>query len=346
VITIGSSDQPAVSNPVISSAAPITVAEADGYVDLDIRLSAPGVSPVSVNFTTTNMTATGGTLCDNDYVTTSGVLTFAPGETLKTVRVQLLDCPDVESTVTFRLSLSSPSPPATINAMRAQTVVSIANDASAFAPTNTALPTVTGTVRPGQTLTASTGTWTGTPTSFQTSWQRCAFAGGNCSPIAGATGSTYVVTDADLGRRLRVEVFANNAIGTSFPAYSIPSAAYVIAPGAPIDVTAAAGDGKAYVSFSPPPADGGGVDTYTVTSSGGQVASGATSPILVAGLTNGTSYTFTVTATNSAGTGPASAPSNAVIPVRRAPRPPDPPPPAPRPTTPDPPVGLPRPPRP
>jgi hypothetical protein len=53
-----------------------------------------------------------------------------------------------------------------------------------------------------------------------------------------------------------------------------------------------------------------------------------------------------VTATNAAGTGPASAPSNAVIPVRRAPHPPDPPPPAPRTPTPDPPVGLPRPPQP
>ena len=46
---------------------------------------------------------------------------------------------------------------------------------------------------------------------------------------------------------------------------------------------------------------------YTVTSSpGGFTATGATSPLTVTGLTDGTPYTFTVTATNSVGTGPAS----------------------------------------
>jgi hypothetical protein len=42
---------------------------------------------------------------------------------------------------------------------------------------------------------------------------------------------------------------------------------------------------------------------------------GASSPITVTGLSNGTSYTFTVRATNAIGTGPASAASNSVTPV-------------------------------
>lgn len=89
------------------------------------------------------------------------------------------------------------------------------------------------------------------------------------------------------------------------------------APGAPTGVTATAGAGQATVSFTAPSSTGGSPITgYTVTSSpGGITASGASSPITVSGLTNGTAYTFTVTATNAIGTGPASAPSNSVTPT-------------------------------
>jgi hypothetical protein len=49
-------------------------------------------------------------------------------------------------------------------------------------------------------------------------------------------------------------------------------------------------------------------------SPGGATASGISSPITVSGLTSGTTYTFTVKATNAHGTGPASLPSNPVTP--------------------------------
>ncbi len=90
----------------------------------------------------------------------------------------------------------------------------------------------------------------------------------------------------------------------------------IIAPGAPTGVTATAGDGQATVSFSAPAFTGGAAITgYTVTSNpGGVTASGTSSPIIITGLTNGTSYTFTVKATNSAGTGAASSESNSVTP--------------------------------
>ena len=52
----------------------------------------------------------------------------------------------------------------------------------------------------------------------------------------------------------------------------------------------------------------------TTPANGGQTGTGTASPITVTGLTNGDSYTFTVKATNAIGTGPASAPSNAVTP--------------------------------
>ena len=93
-------------------------------------------------------------------------------------------------------------------------------------------------------------------------------------------------------------------------------AAFALPPGAPPDAAATAGDGQATVSFTAPAATGGApVTSYTVTGSpDGQTVSGAASPIVVTGLTNGTTYTFTVMATNVAGTGPPSAPSNPITP--------------------------------
>lgn len=88
-------------------------------------------------------------------------------------------------------------------------------------------------------------------------------------------------------------------------------------PGAPTIGTATAGNASASVAFTPPAANGGPTPTsYTATSSpGGITGTGASSPIAVSGLTNGVEYTFSVTATNSEGTGPASAASNAVTPA-------------------------------
>jgi hypothetical protein len=82
-------------------------------------------------------------------------------------------------------------------------------------PRNTVLPTITGEPIVGQTLTANAGTWSGSPTAFGYQWQQCDAAGAACIPIAGATRATYVVTDAEVGRTLRVKVTARNSIGTS-----------------------------------------------------------------------------------------------------------------------------------
>mgnify|MGYP003583199126 CR=1 FL=1 len=90
-----------------------------------------------------------------------------------------------------------------------------------------------------------------------------------------------------------------------------------IVPGAPTVGTATAGDTQANVSFTAPASNGGATITgYTVTANpGGATGTGAGSPITVASLTNGIAYTFTVTATNSAGTGAASAATNSVTPA-------------------------------
>jgi len=87
------------------------------------------------------------------------------------------------------------------------------------------------------------------------------------------------------------------------------------APGAPTIGTATAGNRRATVTFTPGSTGGSPILDYTVTSSpGGFTATGAASPLTVNGVINGISYSFTVTARNAQGTGPASAASNSVIP--------------------------------
>jgi len=92
-------------------------------------------------------------------------------------------------------------------------------------------------------------------------------------------------------------------------------------PGAPTAVSASRGNARAEVSFTPPASNGGGaITSYQVTSSPGEItAVGSGSPITVTGLANGTSYSFVVTATNSAGPGAASSASASVTPSTQKP---------------------------
>jgi hypothetical protein len=86
--------------------------------------------------------------------------------------------------------------------------------ASAAAPSNTTPPAVSGTAKVGSTLTVSNGTWTGSPTNYSYRWQRCTSTT-SCTNITDANANTYVVKNADVGRKLRAVVSASNADGLS-----------------------------------------------------------------------------------------------------------------------------------
>ena len=93
-------------------------------------------------------------------------------------------------------------------------VAASAMAAPAAAPVNIDPPTITGTARAGEVLTAQNGTWDNSPTEFRYRWLRCNGGGNNCQLLA-ADGRTYNVTQADVGSTLRVRVTAVNADGTT-----------------------------------------------------------------------------------------------------------------------------------
>lgn len=83
-------------------------------------------------------------------------------------------------------------------------------------PINLSVPTVSGATTEGDTATATTGSWTGSPTSYAYQWQE--FTGGVWVDVSGETASTF---DVDVAGTYRVEVVATNAEGDSSPAYSL-----------------------------------------------------------------------------------------------------------------------------
>jgi hypothetical protein len=101
------------------------------------------------------------------------------------------------------------------------------------------VPTVAGTAKVGQTLTAAAGTWSGTPTpTYAYAWFSCTGAGSGavsgataptgCTAITGATSGTYVIASTQLAKYVRVRVTATNVGGSA--AYFSAATAAIVAP--------------------------------------------------------------------------------------------------------------------
>jgi hypothetical protein len=158
-------------------------------------------------------------------------------------------------------------------------VAGLSNAASSAVPVNTGEPQISGTAQEGETLTATSGTWTSSTTlSYTYQWRRCNAQGNGCSNIGGADTSSYLVKKADVGDTLRVRVTAKNADGSA-QATSNPTAV-VKAKGAPVPPVSvngcpAAGTGTIDVASITPPArlliDGQTVSPSVITRSSNDV---------------------------------------------------------------------------
>ena len=211
-------------------------------------------------------------------------------------------------------------------------IVATNSDGDSSAATTSA---VTPSTTPGS---VSGITTSGGPTSATVSWTAPTDNGG--SPI-----TSYTVTASPGGATCTVDLVANPSAalsctvtgltnGTSYTftvtptnangsgTQSSPSNSVTpnnSAPGAPTNVTATAGDGSATVSWTAPASDGGAaIDGYIVTANPGGLTCTAVAPATtctISGLTNGTSYTFSVVATNNVGNSSSSDPSGSVTPA-------------------------------
>jgi hypothetical protein len=174
---------------------------------------------------------------------------------------------------------------------RALSAGEVAELANSSIPTNSAVPAVSGIARTGETLDASTGSWTGSPSSYTYQWKRANAADGTYSNISSETSNQYILTDDDIGSYIKVSVAAVNGVGVSSAALSAATSIVVdlaesVVPTATAPVATTNGFTFTILNYS-------NLYTYTLTSTSGSIARSA-GEVAVTGLSSGSSATVTV----------------------------------------------------
>jgi len=196
---------------------------------------------------------------------------------------------------------------------------------SSSPPVNTAAPTISGTTTQGQTMSATTGSWTGNPApTFAYQWSRCDQAGVNCSQIAGATSASYTLVSADVSLRVRVIVTATNSAGSAQASSAL--SAVVTAPPANTAAPAISGTTTEAQTLSASTGSWTGYPAPTFAYQWNRCDQAGGNCNAIAGATSssytqlsadvGSTLRVTVTASNTAGSAPAT--SNATTKVSSA----------------------------
>ena len=217
--------------------------------------------------------------------TSTGVYSDIPSATSSSYVVSELDVGYF-----FKVSVTATNGAGTSSAATSLATTAVVD----IAPTSTALPVISGTARTAATLTTSNGSWTGSPTSYVYQWSRASTVGGTYNDIASATNRTYELTNADIGKFIKVSVIATNSIGPSSAALSAATSVVVDltdsdVPTVTTPVATATGFTFTISNFS-------SNYTYALTTSKGTV-SRSTDEVTVTGLTAGESATVTIAVT-------------------------------------------------
>lgn len=176
------------------------------------------------------------------------------------------------------------------------------------------------TLVPGDTVITATWEEPASVGTYPVSTYRATAAPGGATCLVSAPTTTCTMTGLTNGTAYTVRVEALNGAGWGASASAGPATPGGNAPGTPGTPTVLPGDGQATVVVTPP-STGGTPSAYVVTASpGGQTCQigGSAGSCVVEALTNGTTYTFTVIATNAGGlspSSPASAPVTPAVPI-------------------------------
>ncbi len=298
--TGGLPNYPAETVPTPPTAVTATAsANSTATVDWTDPVSSNGSSISSYTVTAfPTCSSCGGTVVSGSGATSTTITGLTPGDTY-TFTVTATNASGASSPSTVSNAVVIPTVP------NAPTLVTAVGNSNGSVTVNWSDPSNNGSAITGYTVIPNPA---------------CSSCAG--TSVSGASATSATITGLSNGGNYTFTVTATNGVGTSSPSSPSNEIGVPTVPGTPTIGTATAGNDSATVTWTAPASNGGeSITGYKVTPYIGTTAetaqtfnSTATTETLT-GLTNGTTYTFVVAATNGIGTGSNSAASNAVTPA-------------------------------